>query len=162
MCVFSFIGDHYYDKWTTPPYKNPQIPPHNPNVWPTYIPTPVPPKQITPEELKEFEALLNKARQYDIDNGEPNCETLQKFERIREILIERGIPVPPFLTAKPETIEEIAAAFQKEFASPNLQAVGIGNEEIFVYLKKKSGIKKYPKTYRKVPVHIRIANFKPA
>jgi len=102
MCVVSMIMDHYGDEWgrrprypyTTPnwPIDNNQAPLdmdkikdaldkiNKPNVNP-----------ITDEEIQEFRRLLDRAREYDRRNNEPNCEIEEKKQKLRDLAKELGI-----------------------------------------------------------------------
>ena len=78
MCVVSMVGDHYNDKFE----KN------YPNLW--YNPLNSPP--ITRQEfdelkrdVKEMKELLKRAKKYDEDNNEPDCEIAEKFKKLQEI-----------------------------------------------------------------------------
>lgn len=55
-----------------------------------------------------------------------------------------------------ESLEQSASAFQKEFGNPNIQAVGVGKDDIHVYLIKKVGLKKYPKEYHGYAVKLHV------
>jgi hypothetical protein len=70
MCVVSMVMDHYWDKWSPPP----QLP--------TF---PMVPPTITPEEVEEFRKLLERAREYDKKNNEPDCEIAEKRDRIKAL-----------------------------------------------------------------------------
>ncbi len=73
MCVVSMILDHGKDRWPLPDLT---------------IPEPIinPPDQLpTPEELKEFKELLEKARKWDELVGEPDCELEEKMDWLREL-----------------------------------------------------------------------------
>lgn len=92
MCVVSFIGDHYRDKWR--PY-HPLVP-NNP-----FVPysAPAAPIQYTTfsagvsqeefdalkKEVLEMKELLKKAKIYDEKNDEPNCEVEDKMEFLRQV-----------------------------------------------------------------------------
>ncbi len=114
MCVYSMIMDHYGDEWERrkyvpiyPVYPNPFIPyPRNPLLpeplpnYPTYIPpnvtittntTPTP--QITPQEIEEFHRLLERAREYDKRNNEPDCELQQKKDKLIRLAKELGVDI---------------------------------------------------------------------
>jgi len=80
MCLVSFIGDHYTERWTptqtTPPTTS-------------FVVT-IPP--VTREEfdalrrdVEEMKTLLKKAKQYDIEHGEPDCEMDEKVEVLRRV-----------------------------------------------------------------------------
>lgn len=98
MCVRSMIMDHYHDKWRQPPYwpspyvPNPFIPNTSPPA-PPFIPPPVPTKVPTKEEIDEFYKLLERARQYDRDNNEPNCELEEKKQKLLKLAEELGIAI---------------------------------------------------------------------
>lgn len=81
MCVVSMIMDHYRDKWA------PMVP-QQPFVWPVPYTPP-----ITPEEIAEFRRLLDRAREYDRRNNEPDCELEEKKEAIRKIAKALGIEI---------------------------------------------------------------------
>lgn len=102
MCVVSFIGDHYSDKWNQPPYRqiidivktigiddygNEQIP-----AFPDLV------KGVTRQEfdqlkkdVEEMKELLKKAKIYDEVNHEPDCELESKMTKLREIAKLVGI-----------------------------------------------------------------------
>lgn len=87
MCVMSMIMDHYGDKWEN----HVMIP------YPPLVPQPpievkiVPP--VTPEEVEEFRELLERARKYDKEHNEPNCELESKKQKIRDLAKELGVDV---------------------------------------------------------------------
>ena len=89
MCVVSMVMDHYWDKWR---YIKPtpwEYPPSTPPVpdWPP------PPPPITPEEIEEFRKLLERAREYDKRNNEPDCELQEKKDRLLKLADELGIKI---------------------------------------------------------------------
>lgn len=86
MCAVSMIMDHYWDKWPKP---NPT--PHwpQPNPLQPYIPPNLP----TAEEIEEFRKLLERARKYDKDNNEPDCELQEKKDRLKKLADELGIKI---------------------------------------------------------------------
>jgi hypothetical protein len=79
MCVVSFIQDNI------PPWIEPYKP--NPTVWPD--------ENFRMRELErrvvELEKMVKDAKQYDIDNGEPECEVEEKLEIVRKLCKELGI-----------------------------------------------------------------------
>lgn len=86
MCVYSMIMDHYTDKWEK--YKT--IPPN-----PITIPL-VPDKSgqlPSAEEIAEFYKLLERAREYDKKNNEPDCELDSKKEKLRILAEELGVKI---------------------------------------------------------------------
>lgn len=98
MCVMSMVLDHAADKWDQwvpkwPPYKPaPELPPMAP-----LEPFPLPPKEParfpTQEELEDFRRLYERAKKYDADNNEPNCETDEKKRRVKELADKLGVNI---------------------------------------------------------------------
>jgi len=91
MCVVSMIMDHYYDEWWRR-YRNPTLPPVTIPVFP-YTPQPLPQPMPTQQELDEFRRLLDRARKYDKDNGEPDCELEQKRQKLKGMAKELGVDI---------------------------------------------------------------------
>lgn len=102
MCVVSMIGDHYkekfkpYEPYIVPAYPayEPSTPltpgdfPAYPQVQPQYVFYPdFSRKEIEAlrEEVKEMKELLKKAKKYDKDNDEPNCEMEDKVALLKKI-----------------------------------------------------------------------------
>ena len=95
MCVVSMVGDHYQEL----------IPRRWPNVVPAYTDTGVDvvelkrridmmeaenSKQL--EDLRRtIEDLLVKAKQYDVDNAEPDCEVDEKVALLKAIAATLGV-----------------------------------------------------------------------
>lgn len=86
MCVVSMIMDHQFDEWDRKyrpwlsepiitPYQKPQ------RAFPTQ------------EEIDEFHRLLDRAREYDRKNNEPDCELEEKREKLRKLAEELGIKI---------------------------------------------------------------------
>ena len=80
MCTVSMVGDHYRDNWER------RYPSIVPNV-PSYLPS-----QVTREEFDnlkrqvgEMTELLKRAKKYDEDNGEPDCEMDEKMDLLRKV-----------------------------------------------------------------------------
>lgn len=84
MCVTSMVMDHYREKWE--PYVQPHIVPSPFVQWP-----PVP--QISAEEIAEFRKLLERAREYDKRNHEPDCEIDEKRQAILKIAKQLGVEI---------------------------------------------------------------------
>lgn len=82
MCAVSMIMDHYYDKWQQPTL--PQYPPP----FQPYIP-----KIPTQQEIDEFYKLLNRAREYDTVNNQPDCELDEKKQKLLKLAEELGIKI---------------------------------------------------------------------
>lgn len=89
MCVSSMVMDHYGDKWEKLrkemekfeyTYPTPIIPqPH--------------PSPILLSELEELKILLEKAREYDKKNNQPDCGLDEKKERLRKLAEELGVKI---------------------------------------------------------------------
>lgn len=74
MCVVSMIMDDFGDKWNG------------------YVKqTPI--RYPTQEEIDEFYRLLNKAREYDKKNNQPDCGIEEKKKRLQRIADELGIKI---------------------------------------------------------------------
>lgn len=85
MCVVSMIYDHYHDKW-----RQYFPPPSNPWVTPTVQPVQPP---ISQEEIAEFRKLLERARQYDKDHNQPDCELEEKRKKLKELSEQLGVSI---------------------------------------------------------------------
>lgn len=79
MCVMSMIMDHYGDRWNQPPYRPTE-----------FFPNPQP---ISPEEIKEFRELLERARKYDQEHNQPDCEVAEKRQKLLDLAEELGIDI---------------------------------------------------------------------
>lgn len=77
MCVMSMVMDHYYDKWYTL----------------TADPLPQQPLSITPEEVEEFRKLLERAREYDRQHNQPDCELEEKRRKVKELADALGVSI---------------------------------------------------------------------
>lgn len=101
MCVVSMVSDHYKDKWSDQSWIQPTVPYPNTNgdigtgiaSWPIN-------QQITRaefdafrKEFQEFKKLVERAKQYDIDNNEPECELDEKTKIIKAIAEQFGIEI---------------------------------------------------------------------
>ena len=106
MCAVSFIGDDWrrrrgrdYEPWIWPHPSIPNEPVFPPDFYPPQKEITLPNnKKVTREEFnalkKEIEELkeeLEKARQQDVDNGEPDCEMDDKVRLIKELAKLVGI-----------------------------------------------------------------------
>ena len=85
FCVVSMVMDHYWEKWNPPPYVVPHVP------FPVYVP-PQPPIP-TPAEIEEFKKLLERAREYDKKNNEPDCELQEKKDKLLKLAEELGVKI---------------------------------------------------------------------
>lgn len=77
MCAVSMIADHYHEKWQT--------------YLPSYSPLPV--RIPTQAEIDEFHTLLAKARKYDKENNQPDCELEEKKQKLLTLATELGITI---------------------------------------------------------------------
>jgi hypothetical protein len=89
MCVVSMIMDHYDDKWNKKIQEPQTIKPDFPNTPYKFPQQPY----ITPEEIEEFRTLLERAREYDKRNNEPDCEMESKRQRILDLAKELGVEI---------------------------------------------------------------------
>lgn len=81
MCVVSMVIDHQRDNWQR---KWPEI------LNPSYIP---PANLPTQEEIDEFRRLLERAREYDRRNNEPDCEMDDKKRILKEMADKLGVDI---------------------------------------------------------------------
>lgn len=94
MCVVSMVMDHYNDYW---PKRYPYVHPC-PEPWRMPEPHEYPqPREISDkeraEELQKFKDLIERARKYDKDKHEPDCELDEKRKALKRIADELGIPI---------------------------------------------------------------------
>lgn len=104
MCTVSMIADHYHEKWR----------PRYPDYFPPYSPPwtlPLPQQSISREEfdalrkeVQELAQLLKRAKKYDEDNGEPDCETETKMASLRLIAALGGLNLDELLAGKPSQV----------------------------------------------------------
>lgn len=78
MCVVSMIGDHYQDKWQLPPIDPSGVT----NIFPGVSQEEF---NALKKEVEEMKQLLIRAKIYDENNGEPNCEQDEKVELLKRI-----------------------------------------------------------------------------
>lgn len=91
MCVYSMIMDHYQDKWTPAIPFIPNSLPYSPSL--PYIPPTIAIPYITKEEIEEFRKLLERAREYDKKNNEPDCELQEKKDALKALAEKLGIKI---------------------------------------------------------------------
>ncbi len=84
MCVQSMIMDHTQDEWWRR-WQNELKTGISPGPYPTKSPP------VTQEEIDEFRRLLERAREYDKRNNEPDCEMESKKQKLRDLAKELGI-----------------------------------------------------------------------
>lgn len=97
MCVVSMVMDHYGDEWNRRFEEQRR---RDQEAWERYRQQgqpylPILPQvpAIRPEEIEEFRRLLERAREYDKRNNEPDCELESKRERVRKLAEELGVKV---------------------------------------------------------------------
>lgn len=91
MCTVSMVMDHKWDEWNRR-YPTPTAPPVVPP-WITPFAPPVIAPMPTQEEIAEFRRLLERAREYDKRNGEPDCELQEKRDRLKKLADELGVKI---------------------------------------------------------------------
>lgn len=98
MCVVSFVGDHFQDKWKPlEPYVNPQ------STSTSYTFTTAVSKEefdALKKEVLDMKELLRKAKIYDEVNNEPNCEIEEKMEFLRQVAKLVGIDLDDVIGKK--------------------------------------------------------------
>jgi hypothetical protein len=88
MCVVSFIGDHYTDLWKELTFTSP----YNPITQLQF--------DVLKKEVEHMKALLIKAKLYDEQNGEPDCEMDTKIAKLKEIATLVGISLDDVFIVK--------------------------------------------------------------
>lgn len=83
MCVVSMIMEHQWDKW------NKRYEPFIPSR--PFKPTMPPPP--TDEEIEEFRKLIERAKEYDKKNNEPECENEKKRQLLLDLAKQLGIEI---------------------------------------------------------------------
>lgn len=87
MCAVSMIGDHYRDKWqdngwytrvSVPAVQMPQVVLHAPQIQREEF-------ESLKREVLEMKELLKRAKKYDEDNNEPDCEIDEKMDLLRRV-----------------------------------------------------------------------------
>lgn len=74
MCTVSMVMDHYRDKWYDPPPTDYGVSAPNLIVWPVGQPITREEFDALKRDVLEMRELLKRAKKYDEDNGEPDCE----------------------------------------------------------------------------------------
>lgn len=83
MCTISMIGDHYDDKWKAPDYRDLiQRLPDNVTRF-EY--------DALKKEVEEMKALLKRAKIYDEQNNEKDCEVESKVATLKKIAELMGV-----------------------------------------------------------------------
>ena len=107
MCVVSMVMEHYLDKWQQP---DPRFTNPFPSIGVGVIPsTPWPPPARPPvnmptqAEVDEFHRLLARARKYDAEHNEPDCELEEKRQLLLKLAKELGVELQLTPAAKEST-----------------------------------------------------------
>lgn len=95
MCTVSFVADHYREKWDKPPVSPfaPVVP-----IWESI--SRVEFEQLR-REVEDMKALLKKAKIYDEENGEPDCEMEEKVAFLRKIAEAVGVDLDEVFGSDP-------------------------------------------------------------
>lgn len=88
MCTVSMIGDHYTEKWRE---INPQTWPYQTGGFTFEVAISRHEFDALKRDVEECKALLKRAKKYDEDNGEPDCEMEEKMELIRKVAKAVGV-----------------------------------------------------------------------
>lgn len=73
MCVMSMIMDQHTDRWSQNFQYYGQVP--------------------SQAEIDEFYRILEKARQWDIEHNEPDCESEAKRQKLLDLAEELGVEI---------------------------------------------------------------------
>ncbi len=99
MCTVSMIGDHYNDKWRPQPWYQSQ-----PAIGGLFQPSAISRAEF--DDLKrdvlEMKELLKRAKKYDEENGEPDCEMDEKMDLLRKVAKLVGVDLAEVLQ-KPQS-----------------------------------------------------------
>lgn len=105
MCVYSMVADHFNDRWKG------YIQQSNPGLGTGTITFPDLSKGMTPtitqisreefdklkSEVELLKGLLIRAKKYDIDNNEPDCEMVEKVDMLKRIAELVGVDLKEVL-----------------------------------------------------------------
>jgi len=78
MCSYSMIADHGKDMMRS---------------WPTYDTGQALRMAELERRIADLEVLLAKAKKYDADNGEPDCELDSKKKALRDLAKHLGVEI---------------------------------------------------------------------
>lgn len=95
MCTMSMVGDHYNDMWRRKDWYPGSL---NPIPFPQQQTLVIQPPEVTRAEFDELKRqvgemvlLLKRAKKYDEDNGEPDCEIDEKMDLLRKVAKMVGV-----------------------------------------------------------------------
>lgn len=82
MCIVSMVGDFYNDKWTKGNFASPPV---------FYPPVSREEFDALKREVQDMKELLKRAKVYDEQNGEPDCQMEEKLEVLRKVAEMVGV-----------------------------------------------------------------------
>jgi hypothetical protein len=80
MCVVSMIMDHYNDKWKK-------------YIYPPLGPQQIPSAKELAEQIEELRKFIERAKEYDKRNNEPDCEMEEKRRLLKELAEKLGVEI---------------------------------------------------------------------
>lgn len=95
MCVYSMVTEHYIDRWgrMVPYYPAPYYPqPLQPWEVPPPVTAPLTDEEKA-KELQQFKDLIERAKKYDTEHNEPECELDSKKAALKAIADQLGIEI---------------------------------------------------------------------
>lgn len=94
MCVVSMIFDHYEEKWESKVLEYKSNPVGKYFIFRDGKWTEIAPKTKELElDILEFKKLLDRAKEYDKKNNEPNCELEEKKKKLLDLAKELGVEI---------------------------------------------------------------------
>jgi hypothetical protein len=106
MCSVSMVGDHYNDIWKQKPWYEESV-----GITIRNVPAAISRAEFDhlKRQVEEMKELLKRAKKYDEDNGERDCEVDQKMEILRKIAQMVGINLDDVFKAKHAAAAEAPA-----------------------------------------------------
>lgn len=97
MCVVSFVGDYYLDKWRYTPPLTPNVPVTTQTF--QFLTPPVTREEFDglKREVLEMKDLLKRAKIYDEQTGQPDCEMDEKMDVLRKVAKLVGVELDDVL-----------------------------------------------------------------
>lgn len=89
MCVVSMVGDAYHDRWRGQPFTS------TPDAWLGWVTRAE--FDALKREVEQMKELLKRAKKYDEDNGEPDCEIAEKVALLRKVAELVGVDLSDVL-----------------------------------------------------------------
>jgi hypothetical protein len=90
MCVVSMVMDDFGQDWQKRYPPEPLIPLQEPTPYQMEIEGL---RQQFKEQVEILERLIKRAKQYDIDNNEPDCEIEDKKKTLQDIADKFGVKI---------------------------------------------------------------------